>query len=119
MDDTLERYFRAMQRGPEGEDDLVALFAEDAVYIEPFTGGQHDGRDAIRSWLHASWRDQPPGIRLTVNRVDVVEEVVEVSWTCESDAFTRPARGRDRFTIRDGRIARLESRLTERPETAP
>lgn len=105
-----------MQRGPEGEDELVALFAEDAVYIEPFSGQQHVGRDAIRGWLRASWRDQPPGIRLTVERLEVLEQVVEVSWSCESDAFARPARGRDRFTIHDGQIARLESRLTESPE---
>jgi hypothetical protein len=117
MDRTvLERYFRAMQRGPDGEEELVALFAADAVYVEPFTGGEHRGRAAIRDWLHGSWRDQPPGIRLTVDRIDVVEEVVEATWTCESDAFARPARGRDRFTIRHGRIARLESELIEPPE---
>jgi ketosteroid isomerase-like protein len=119
MDETLERYFHAMQRGPDGEEELVALFAEDAVYIEPFGGQQHIGRDAIRAWLHASWRERPPGMRLTVDRLDVVEQTVEASWTCESDAFRRPARGRDRFTIRDGRIARLESRLTEPPERKP
>jgi ketosteroid isomerase-like protein len=116
MDETLDRYFRAMQRGPEGEDELVALFAEDAVYIEPFSGQQHTGRDAIRAWLRGSLRDQPPGIRLTVDRLDVVEQTIVASWTCESDAFARPARGRDHFTIRDGRITRLESRLTEPPE---
>jgi hypothetical protein len=37
---------------------------------------------------------------------------------CESDAFATPARGRDRFTIRDGRIARLETELTELPKLA-
>lgn len=36
----VERYFRAMQRGQEGEEELVALFAEDAVYVEPFSGDQ-------------------------------------------------------------------------------
>ena len=47
--------------------------------------------------------------------MDVVEQVVEASWLCEPDAFARPARGRDRFTIRDGRIARLETELLELP----
>jgi hypothetical protein len=116
MDETLERYFRAMQRGPEGEDELLALFAEDAVYIEPFSAGEHIGRAAIRSWLHESWADQPPGIRITVERLEVLEQVVEASWVCESDAFARPARGRDRFTIRDGQIARLETELLEHPQ---
>jgi ketosteroid isomerase-like protein len=107
-----------MQRGPEGEDELVALFAEDAVYVEPFSGAEHAGRDAIRAWLRGSWADQPPGITITVERLEVVEHVVEASWVCESDAFARPARGRDRFTIRDGRIARLETELLEPPERA-
>jgi len=118
MDETLERYFRAMQRGPEGEDELVALFAEDAVYVEPFSGGEHVGRDAIRAWLRGSWAGRPPGIRITVERLEVVEHVVEAHWVCESDAFARPARGRDRFTIRDRRITRLETELLEPPEPA-
>jgi hypothetical protein len=108
-----------MQRGPDGEDELVALFAEDAVYVEPFTGGEHVGRDAIRDWLRTSFDDQPPGIRITVERLHVVEQVIEASWVCESTAFARPARGRDRFTIRDGQIARLETELLEPPEPAP
>lgn len=112
----LESYFRAMQRGPEAEVELVALFADDAVYIEPFTEGAHTGREAIRDWLRRSWAEQPPGIRLTIERVDVVEQVVEACWRCESEIFVTPARGRDRFTIRDGKIARLESELTEPPE---
>src|SRR5689334_13543578 len=118
MDETLERYFRAMQRGPEGEDELVALFAEDAVYVEPFSGAEHVGRDAIRAWLRGSWADQPPAIRITVERLEVVEHVVEADWVCESDAFARPARGRDRFTIRDRHITRLETELLEPPEPA-
>jgi ketosteroid isomerase-like protein len=112
----LERYFRAMQRGPEGEEELIALFADDAIYVEPFGGRTHFGREAIREWLRSSWADQPPGIRLTVERVDVIEEVVEASWTCESDIFDAPARGRDRFTIRDGKISRLQSELLEQPK---
>jgi hypothetical protein len=119
MDETLEGYFRAMQRGPEGEDELIALFAEDAVYIEPFCGQQHAGRDAIRSYLRQSWRDPPPGIRLTVERLEISEQVIEASWPCESGAFSRPARGRDRVTIRYWQIIRLESRLTDHPSSSP
>jgi ketosteroid isomerase-like protein len=116
MDDTLRRFFGAMQRGPEAEDELVALFTEDAVYVEPFDATEHVGRQAIAEWLRGSWAQRPPGMRLTVERVDVVDHVVEAGWVCESEAFARPARGRDRFTIRDGRVARLESELLEPPE---
>ena len=107
-----------MQRGPEGEDELLALFAEDATYVEPFSGGEHHGRDAIGAWLRSSWDDQPPGLRITVERLEVVEHIVEATWVCESEAFVRPARGRDRFTIRNGQIARLETELLEPPERA-
>jgi len=43
----VESYFRAMQAGLSGEDELIELFADDAVYIEPFTppaGGTHEGK---------------------------------------------------------------------------
>jgi ketosteroid isomerase-like protein len=118
MDDTLRRYFHAMQRGPEAEDELIALFADDAVYVEPFDAAEHIGREAIRDWVRGSWAQRPPAMRLTVERVDVVGHVVEACWVCESEAFARPARGRDRFTIRKGRISRLESELLEPPEAA-
>jgi hypothetical protein len=65
MDGTVQKYFKAMQRGADGEDDLVGLFAGDAVCQEPFGG-------------------RPPD------------------------------QGRaDRFTIRDGKIMRLESEVLE------
>src|SRR5690349_14042538 len=94
----IERYFAAMQRGPGGEEELLALFAEDAVYTEPFGRTVHRGRAAIR----ASRRDAPPELRLSVDRIDVAGDEVEADWTGESPIFARPARGRDRFTIRDG-----------------
>ena len=118
MDETLAEYFRAMQRGPEGVDELVSLFTDDAVYVEPFTpgGGVHVGRAAIAEWLRASAELSPPSMRLTVDRVDAGDDVIEAAWTCESPAFLRPSRGRDRFTLRDGRIARLETTVTDLPE---
>jgi hypothetical protein len=43
MNETPTRYFRAMQHGPDGLSALISLFAEDAVYLEPFApgGGRH------------------------------------------------------------------------------
>jgi hypothetical protein len=59
----VERYFRAMQRGQEGEEELVALFAEDAVYVEPFSGEQapHVGRAEIQAWAARLLGPQPAG----------------------------------------------------------
>lgn len=98
--------------------ELASLFADDAVYVEPFTpgGGIHTGRDAIAAWLQASQKDAPPELTLTVDRIDTHEDVLDVAWTCDSSAFSRPSRGRDRFTLRDGKIARLETTITEPPE---
>ena len=114
--DLVERYFSAMQRGRLGEEDVLALFTEDAVYAEPFSGGVHTGLDAIRAWLSASWESAPRDLRLIVDRVEAAGDVVEAEWTCESPDFAQPARGHDRFTVRHGKIARLESTLTQRPE---
>jgi GrpB-like predicted nucleotidyltransferase (UPF0157 family)/ketosteroid isomerase-like protein len=106
----VERYFTALQRGPDGEDELLGLFAEDAVFVEPFGRSVHRGGAAIRAYLR---EDAPPELRLVVERLDVAGDQVEAEWTGESPIFARPARGRDRFTIRDGRIARLDSVLLE------
>jgi hypothetical protein len=51
-----------------------------------------------------------------VERIDVDGETVTADWVCESPSFARPARGRDRFTVHDGRIKPLESTLTQAPE---
>lgn len=115
MSETLDRFYRAMQRGPEDTDALVALFAEDAVYVEPFSGGTHTGRDEIRSFLAQS-QGQLPDVRITVDEIDVEGDTVDTKWTCESSAFARPSRGRDHFTIRNNQIARLETTITEPPE---
>ena len=47
----VSNFFLAMQVGKPGADALRAMFAEDAVYEEPFTGEtrRHEGRDAIMS----------------------------------------------------------------------
>jgi SnoaL-like domain len=115
MNETVQKYFNAMQQGADGEDDLVGLFVDDAVYQEPFGGQTLTGRDAIREWLRASRAQAPPDLQITVERIDIVGDVVEATWTCESPIFLSPTRGRDRFTIRNGKIVRLESEVVEPP----
>jgi ketosteroid isomerase-like protein len=118
MNETLTRYFKAMQTGPDGLAELISLFTDDAVYIEPFTpgGGRHVGRGRIGEWLAQSQTHAPTELRLTIDRVDAHEDEIEVSWTCESTAFAQPSRGRDRFTLRDDKIARLETTLLQPPQ---
>ncbi len=106
-----------MQAGAQQADALFALFADDAIYVEPFSGmatGErhtHEGREAIEACLGKSWENSPPELRLEVNRVDVDGAVVRSEWTCTSPAFEAPVRGLDVCTVRDGRIARLEVSL--------
>lgn len=109
----VDRYFKAMQSGRERQEDLLALFAEDAVYIEPFAGPTrtHVGLAAIRRCIEASWSYAPPDLRLTVDRIDVDGTTVRAWWTCSAPAFAAPVRGEDRYQIREGKIVHLEVRL--------
>jgi len=107
---TVEAYFRAMQSGPSAADALFALFADDAVYAEPFSGQRktHNGRSAIERYLRGSWETAPPDMTLTVDRIDVADAVVTTTWTCASPAFPHPMRGRDVCTVHDGKIVHLD-----------
>jgi hypothetical protein len=46
---------------------------------------------------------------LTLDQVDVDTNCIRSSWTCTSPAFTYPMRGQDLWTIRRGKILRLET----------
>jgi len=107
----------AMQAGPAGADDLLALFAEDGVLVEPFAGRPqtHAGKPAIRASLAVMMRDRPPDFALKLDRVDMDGERVRAEWTCTAKVMPGPMRGYDLFTIRGGKIARLEIYITEMP----
>ena len=111
--EVVSAYFEAMQGGPSQIDALLPLFAEDAVYIEPFSGAErtHTGRSAIEACIRAGYENPPPDMTLQVNRVDVDGDVVNSEWTCNSAVFPGPMRGVDTCTVRDGRIQRLEVRF--------
>ncbi len=115
--DVVEAYFRAMQQGSSASAELFALFADDALYIEPFSGAvlTHRGRAAIEAYLTASWSQAPRDLTLRVDRVDVDGEWVVSEWTCESPSLPSAIRRRDRCRVRDGRIHRLEVELLGPP----
>ena len=109
-------WFAAMRKGRRGEDELLALFHDDAEYVEPFAGEprRHRGKAAIRACLSEGWDTPLPDLSLTVERVDVDGDSVRASWVCRSSAFPGPMHGLDVYTLRDGLIARLESSLQPR-----
>jgi len=113
----VESLFRAMQAGPAGEEAMVALFHEDAIFIEPFGGRPvtHSGRAAIRESFRQQTAQPLPDMKLTLDRVDAEGSDVRAQWTCTSTAFPAPMQGYDLFTIRDGKISRLEIVVTDMP----
>jgi ketosteroid isomerase-like protein len=105
-------FFRAMQAGAAAEADMEALFAFDAVYVEPFSGAPrtHTGRAAIMAAMREGWTDPLPDMTISMDRVDVAGDEIVVAWTCRSPALPGGAgRGVNRFTLRDGKIRRLET----------
>ena len=116
----VEDLFRAMQAGPDGEEAMMALFADGAVLVEPFSGEPqtHSGKDAIRQSFRDQWRNPVPDLRLTLDRVDLDGALMRAEWTCTSPVFPTPMRGYDVFTLNGaGKISRLEIVVTEAPAT--
>jgi hypothetical protein len=113
----VENVFKAMQSGAAGEEQMMSLFADDAVFVEPFAGQPQTHRGARE--ISASFKqmnEQPlPDMRLTLDRVDLDGAQVRAEWTCTSAAFATPMKGFDLFTIKSGKIARLEIVVTEAP----
>jgi ketosteroid isomerase-like protein len=114
---TVERYIAAMQAGPSGLDDLVGLFDDEAVYVEPFAGQPqvHSGKAEIRAFFEVALQQNLNGARLTLDRLDIDGSRLRSEWTCELPMLTGPMRGFDLLTLHDGRIARLETNVTEFP----
>lgn len=112
-EEIVEAYMAAMRRGPAAEEDMLALFAEDAVYEEPFSGqGPAIGAAAIRERLRIGWQNPLPDMELDVLTVEVTGDRAVTTWECRSSAFETPARGRDEYEFRAGRIASLRVELT-------
>ena len=118
---TVESLFRAMQRGPSSEEAMLALFDENAVFIEPFSGQvqAHTGKAAIRDSFRQMWKEPLPDLKLILDQVELDGEAVRAQWTCVSPALPTPMRGFDLLRIRAGKIMRLEIVVTEMPPVPP
>ncbi len=112
----VESYLRAMQMGSQGEDRLVDLFTDDGVYVESLIDGRphaHEGKRAIRDALLRGLEWNPPDFRVSPDRLEVEAAELVAYWSRTWDRLPRPMSGVDRYTLRDGRIARLETRLAD------
>jgi hypothetical protein len=105
----IDGYYAAMRRGPEAEADMMALFADDIVYIEPFTSPDEPavGIAAVRARLRAGWDTPLPDMELDVLAIDIQGHTATTRWECRSPALATPARGTDTYTFAGGRITRL------------
>lgn len=120
--DVIGSYFAAMRKGAEAEDEMMALFAVDAVYVEPFTGADAPaiGRREVRDRLRLGWEQPLPDLELDVLSIDVDGDSATSRWECRSTALPGPVRGTDRYEFIDGRITRLEVTIETAPaETEP
>ena len=116
MDDRelIDRYFSAMRRGSAAEEELVGLFADDAVYVEPFIGGAPAvGVEQIRSRLRRGWEQPLPDLELEVLSIDISGPEATATWVCRSPALPGPVEGVDRYRIEGGKITYLEVRVIE------
>ncbi|MFT3879682.1 MAG: nuclear transport factor 2 family protein [Gemmatales bacterium] len=114
----IENVFRAMQTGPTAEKELLELFAEDGILVEPFTGQMqtHEGKPAIKASLVPMWANRAPDMKIMLDRVDLQGTTVRAEWTCTSSAMPGPMRGYDLFQIKSGKINRMEIFVTEMPQ---
>jgi uncharacterized protein (TIGR02246 family) len=113
----VEDMLRAMQAGAPAEQELLSLFTEDAVLVEPFTGRvqTHSGKSAIRASVQAMAQTRAPDLALRLDRIDLDGDHLRAEWTCTSAMLPAPMRGHDLVTVRDGRISRLEIVITDFP----
>ena len=113
----IEETSRAMQLGPAGESTILALFADDAEWVEPYTGQRrtHSGKGAIRAALRQMWtQPSPPGFAITTDRMDVEGQSVKVEWTCSCDGIPQLMRGYSLYSISpENLISRLELFITD------
>lgn len=111
---TVADFFRAMQAGSAAAEGMERLFSENATYVEPFSGQPitHNGKSAITAAMRQGWQNPLPDMTISLDRVDVAGELVTVAWTCRSPGLPGgEGRGVNEFTLRGGKIARLETRF--------
>ncbi len=72
-----ERY--AATVGGKDADAYAALFTEDALQIDPYPTGRHNGRAEIREFIQSSY-DACETISFSLNSVHPVGDVVAVSF---------------------------------------
>jgi uncharacterized protein (TIGR02246 family) len=107
----VRRVYEAMQAGGAGKEALAGLFADDAVFVEPFSGvvQTHTGIDAIRArTCEMVQQPRPPDFQLKIDQVTTEGGELVAYWTCTSAMMPGPMKGRDELKIANGTISYLK-----------
>jgi SnoaL-like domain len=111
---TIANFMTAMQAGKAGRATLEAVFTEDAVYIEPFSGTvmRHEGRPDVIAAIAKGWESPLPDVHIRIDHVAARAADILLSWTCFSPALPGgQGLGTNRYIMREDRIALLETTL--------
>jgi hypothetical protein len=109
-------YVLSMQMGSAGVETILGLYAEDGVYVEHLASAKgqvrtHTGKAAIREAISNGMKWNPDDLRVSLDRLDIDGTDLVAHWTITSAQFPGPMKGTDRYTLRGGKIARLETSL--------
>jgi SnoaL-like domain len=111
----IANFFTAMQAGRNAKSQLEALFAEDAVYIEPFSGQpqSHSGRTEIIAAFAGGWDYPLPDMHVKIDHAETAGSEVRIRWTCFSSGLPGgKGSGLNHYTMSAaGLIERLETTL--------
>jgi SnoaL-like domain len=111
----IANFFAAMQAGRAAATEMEAAFAEDALYIEPFSGQvqRHRGRAAIMQAMARGWDYPLPEMRIRIDHAETAGPEIRIRWTCLSPGLPGGrGSGTNRYRMRpDGLIAELETVL--------
>ncbi|WP_434050677.1 MAG: nuclear transport factor 2 family protein [Roseibium sp.] len=110
----IANFFLAMQAVPSGTDLLGSIFADDAIYSEPFSGQSepHRGRDAILAAFAASRSEDFDDAVINLVAVEIEGNTITVKWTCYSRAIPGGSgSGTNIFTVSDGKVVSLVTTL--------
>lgn len=109
-----DQYYEYMQAGGARVDELIALFADNAEYIEPFSPNgptSHRGKAAIAKCLRQGIQNRPGDFELELQSIDLSATTIQARWKCSSKAFGGNIQGIDRFEIAQGAIQKLTTEL--------
>ena len=95
-------------------DEILKDYTEDTVviYDDRVARGLPEIRDFFRHWLEELL---PPGCRFDLERMQVVDDLVFITWTAESEKLVFDL-GTDTFLIRDGKVQRQTVAAKIRPK---